>query len=413
MMQLFQMSSHDWSSLRIMLVYALWQGPLVLIVALLCGVLARRRPQAAFATSFGSLLLMPVLGLATYCHTFTALPHGLVELSSRQVPFEASAFPLSHRANVAVVASWAGLAALLIARSLLTEWYLRHRLLSRSRELDGTWRHRFLALSTRARLTQKVRVVVSREEALPLAFGWLRPIVVLPEAILSKASVDHVELLLLHEIIHLRRKDYPMVLIQHLVRCLFFYSPAVWSLTKLINQQRELACDREVLNLGVAPRNYAAALVALEELRQDAPGVSAGGGDLLGRVSAILDERRPAPPLVRSRWAAAVGLAMVGFAAVACAGQDPKATSNYADAFTVDLLENAVARVNGTLVRDDTEITARASHADKSGRAFIRADEKVGLDRVIDVLESLRREGLTRVAFARVARDDRKALTEP
>jgi beta-lactamase regulating signal transducer with metallopeptidase domain len=413
MMQLFQLSSYDWSSLRIMLVYALWQGPLVLIVALFSEALVRRRPQAAFATSFGLLLLMPVLAFATYSGTFTTLPHGLVEFSSGQVPPEASAIPVSHSANVAVVASWAGLAALLIARSLLAEWYLRHRLLSRSIDLDGSWRQRFLALSTRACLKQNVRVVVSREEAVPLTFGWLRPVVVLPDALLSRASVDHVELLLLHELMHLRRKDYPMVLIQHFVRCLFFYSPAVWFLMKLINQRRELACDRDVLNLGVAPRSYAAALVAIEGLRQDAPGVSAAGGDLLGRVSAILNVRRPPSSLVRSRWPTAVGLAMVGFAAVACAGHDPRSTINDADAFRVDLFENAVARVNGVPVRDDTEIAVRASHADKNGRAFIGADDNVAVDRIIDVLESLKREGMTRVAFARVDRDDRKLPTEP
>jgi hypothetical protein len=204
-----------------------------------------------------------------------------------------------------------------------------------------------------------------------------------------------------------------MLLIQHFVRCLFFYSPAVWSLMKLINQHRELACDRDVLNLGVAPRTYAAALVELEGLRQGAPGISAGGGDLLGRVSAILDVRRPPSPLVRSRWAPAVGLAIIGFAAVACAGHESGATSTYSDAFTVDLLENAATRVNGTLVPDDTEIAVQASHADKSGRAFIRADHKVAVDRIIDVLESLKREGLTRVAFARVDQDDRKPLIEP
>jgi bla regulator protein BlaR1 len=404
MMQFFSVSSPVWSALRLMLVHTLWQGPVVLLVASLGDKLTRTRPQAAFTISFRGLLFMPVLAVATYYGAVAYLSNEVVAVTSphtaldREVPI----LPWSHLANVAVVGIWASLAALLIVRCVLTECYLRNRLLRRSRDLDASWRERFVAILTRLGIERNMRIIVTRDEPVPLVFGWLHPIVALPEGLLARAPVDHIDLLLLHEIMHLRRRDYPVMLVQEFVRCLFFYNPAVWCLIKLINQHRELACDREVLNLGVARRRYAAALVGLEGLRHEVMGASAGGGDLLWRVRAILDVPQPAGLKERSRWATALGLATIGFGAVACAGREQGVSNDYSEVLTVELFGDATARVNGT---PDTDIALQASHADENGRALIRAHENVENDRVISVLESLKQEGWTRIAFARVGRD--------
>jgi beta-lactamase regulating signal transducer with metallopeptidase domain len=408
MTQLVSMSSPVWGALRLMLVHTLWQGPVVLLVAFLGDKLTRTRPQAAFAMSFRGLLFMPALALATYYGAVAYLSDKVVAFSSTQTAIdrEVPVLPWSHWANVAVVGSWASLAALLIVRSVLAECYLRSRLLRRSRDLDASWRERVFAMSTSLGLKPNIRIIMTRDEPVPLAFGWLRPIVAFPEGLLVRAPTDHIELLLLHELMHLRRRDYPVMLVQHFVRCLFFYNPAVWCLLKLMNQHRELACDRDVLNWGVERRRYAEALVGLEGLRHEVMGVSAGGGDLLWRVRAILDVPQPAGAKARSRWATALGLATIGFAAVACAGREPGASNDYSEVFTVELFEDATALATGTPILNDTEIPLQASHADQNGRALIRAHDNVEVDRVISVLESLKQEGWTRVAFARVGRDD-------
>lgn len=411
------LNSPGWHALRDMLVHSLWQGPLLLALGLLGEALTRRRPQAAFALSCGLLLLMPVLAFATYRGAFTGLSRRVIDLSPGPIGFadtiEASTLSWSGWTNVAIVTTWAGVASLLMLKRLVAGWCWRKRLLHRSRDLDASWRQRLSALSARLGLKRSVRLVVSRDEDVPLTFGWLRPVVVVPEVMLSRATADQAELLLLHELVHLRRRDYPVMLVQHLVQCSFFYNPAVWGLSKLINQHRELACDRDVLSLGVDPRSYAAALVGLEGLRQQAPAISAAGGDLPWRVRAILDVDTTPSQRAPSRWAAAVGLATIGFAAVACSGGEPADTSDSAGALTVELFEGATTRVNGTPVHEDAEIGAQASQAGEDTRAFIRAHGNVELDRIIDVLGTLKRAGLTRVAFRRIGHDEAETDAVP
>ena len=94
----------------------------------------------------------------------------------------------------------------------------------------------------------------------PLVWGWLRPTILLP---LSAAewSADRKNLAVAHERAHISRYDCWFALLDLLARALYWFHPLVWWLSAKLKEQRELACDEQVLAGGVAAPLYAALLL--------------------------------------------------------------------------------------------------------------------------------------------------------
>ena len=99
--------------------------------------------------------------------------------------------------------------------------------------------------------------------AVPVLMGIVRPLILLPPAALSGWSVEQLEMVLLHELAHLRRWDNLVNLVQRVVESLLFFHPVVWWLSGWVRLERELCCDRLVVERLGQPFAYAEMLVAL------------------------------------------------------------------------------------------------------------------------------------------------------
>lgn len=219
----------------------------------------------------------------------------------------------------AIVAAWAAGALLLSLRQLFAGAWLRRRVLADAQPLPASWQRRAETLATR--LGVRVRFVTLAMARVPFTFGWLRAIVVMPPALFSAMPPAELELLLLHELSHLTRRDYLVHALQSLVESVFFFHPAVWWMGRVARRERELACDEQVVAFGADRQAYARALANLETLRQPEPALAANGGELLHRLRAILDEPRVRRRVPRTLIAAGTAL-IAALAALACSGDD-------------------------------------------------------------------------------------------
>lgn len=139
-----------------------------------------------------------------------------------------------------------------------------------------------------------VKVLESLSVQVPMVIGWLRPVVLLPTSAISGLSVRQLEMILAHELAHIRRHDYLVNLLQTIIETLFFYHPAVWWVSHKIRETREHCCDDLAVALcGGNKFHYAQALASLDSLR---PGsslavsnltVAASGGSLLQRIERL------------------------------------------------------------------------------------------------------------------------------
>jgi len=114
----------------------------------------------------------------------------------------------------------------------------------------------------------------------------------MPLGLLAGLPSQQVELILMHELAHIRRGDYLINILQTFVESVMFYNPAAWWISNLIRIEREHCCDDTVLARTSSARNYAAALIALEEnrSRQAELALAATGGTLMNRIRRILQQ---------------------------------------------------------------------------------------------------------------------------
>jgi len=181
----------------------------------------------------------------------------------------------------------------------------RLRVLVSAAQAVPVWQERLGDLARRFGLRRGVRVLSSPRVATPTLVGWIRPVILLPLAVSSGFPVAQVELILAHELAHLRRLDHLANLFQVVLETLLFYHPVVHWISRDVRNERELCCDALALRVtGGSRREFAAALVELEEFRETHAGLTlaANGGVLLERIGQITRPDRGATIARQPGW---------------------------------------------------------------------------------------------------------------
>jgi beta-lactamase regulating signal transducer with metallopeptidase domain len=83
------------------------------------------------------------------------------------------------------------------------------------------------------------------------------------------------------------------------VEALFWFHPVVWWLGARLMEERERACDEEVLLTGAEPEAYAEGILRVREMRLEAPPPCAAGvtgANLRKRIEEIMGNRIGRPP---------------------------------------------------------------------------------------------------------------------
>jgi hypothetical protein len=113
--------------------------------------------------------------------------------------------------------------------------------------------------------SRAVTLATSDQVTVPTAIGFFRPMIVIPAWALRELPPEELNIILLHEFAHLRRRDDWSNLLQKIVRAIFLFHPAVWWIEKRLSLEREMACDDLVLAETANPRGYAKCLIGLLE----------------------------------------------------------------------------------------------------------------------------------------------------
>jgi bla regulator protein BlaR1 len=128
----------------------------------------------------------------------------------------------------------------------------------------------------------------------PGVFGVLRPVLLLPDGIGERLTPNQLQAILAHELCHVRCHDNLAAAVHMLVEAVFWFHPLVWWIGKRLVDERERACDEEVLRLGSEPRAYAEGILKVCELYLESPlacvaGIT--GSNLRKRIRGIMMHR--------------------------------------------------------------------------------------------------------------------------
>jgi beta-lactamase regulating signal transducer with metallopeptidase domain len=287
----FGTGSPAWSALGWTMIHLSWVGLAIgLALAIARRLLKSATPETRYAVALAGLLALAGSPVAIFARIYgfeRPYAQASVEPSSRSDstartptldrPWPSSAFKLradpqadvlpsrTWLARAVPVLPWAWLVGstasiITLATGLVGVEGLRRS----SRPLgEGAIALKCQGLADSLGIKGRVAVATCERLAGPVLLGIVRPMVLLPTSALDLWTFEQIEMALLHELAHLKRWDNQVNLLQRLVESLLFFHPAAWWVSAWVRLERELCCDRVVVERTGNPASYARLLASL------------------------------------------------------------------------------------------------------------------------------------------------------
>jgi len=178
-------------------------------------------------------------------------------------------------------------------------WYVQWRKMSVATRdaaalLEGREVESLRRMERIAGIRKQIEIRLSRASVEPGIFGIVRPVLMFPEGISKRLEDAQLDAILAHEVRHVRRHDNLAAAVHMVVEAIFWFHPFVWWLGARMVEERERACDEDVLESGSERQVYAEGILKVCEFCLMSPlacmsGVA--GGDLKKRIVNIMTER--------------------------------------------------------------------------------------------------------------------------
>jgi bla regulator protein blaR1 len=228
------------------LLNSLWQGAFV--VAIAAGVIALV-PQRNAATRYGvwfvalaAMALLPLSGMVSFGDS-SAIPSAVIRTTS----------VVSHVASAAANATGFWLAALWLAGIGVCAMRFALSFVRIAAIMRGSVPAPHLGEG----------VFTSASIAVPVAAGFIHPMVIVPDEIAAALDRADLEGIVAHERAHIRRRDILGNLVARIVESLLFFNPWVYVIGRQLVREREAACDDWAVLSAIDPDRYASCLANL------------------------------------------------------------------------------------------------------------------------------------------------------
>ncbi len=141
------------------------------------------------------------------------------------------------------------------------------------------WRSRLV-------IRRSIRIVTSDTFLSPFTIGIFQPVIYIPAHLLRDIPRNHLESIIAHEMVHIKRFDELWMSVQNLLQILYFFHPAAWIANSRISFYRECICDHMVLNKHkISAETYGNSLLAILK-------TNLFGSDCLKTVSGLGNQRK-------------------------------------------------------------------------------------------------------------------------
>lgn len=289
----------------LVLVHFLWQGALIGLLfglgkalarsgsattrynwAVLCLILLALAPLLTFAWLSNSPEAIGQSGLAAMPERMQA---GAIAAVQEPAGLTLALAPLLPW----VVGLWLAGVMLMSARLGAGWWYVSQLRQRADVRVPASVQKSLNELAARLRMSGTVGLALSNQIAGPMLVGLVKPLILLPTGLINGLSARQVEMVLAHELAHLKRADHLVNLFQNVLETLLFYHPVVRWVSSEIRAERELASDELAASLTGDRVGYAETLLELEKVRADRLPLTIGMADhqLLHRVRYLLAMR--------------------------------------------------------------------------------------------------------------------------
>jgi len=186
-----------------------------------------------------------------------------------------------------VAAVWFAVMCMKLIKLSFDLYTLQRLKVVRVRPLEVDLLKRVNGLAAGLGIRKVIGVLESGIVKAPLVIGYIRPVVLVPAGMIARVAPEDLEVILLHELAHIRRMDYLVNIFLRIISILLFFNPAVLWVSSLIRAERENCCDDMVIRHTGDKIGYIRALVRFEEQRAPSYAMAFGGGGMLPRVERL------------------------------------------------------------------------------------------------------------------------------
>lgn len=359
---------------------SLWQGALVLIASFVVLLFMKKAsPAKRYAVVLAAILILPTLSVTTFLghldnsaitSTFNS-PLDFENTSVFSLEFNEASTPIeqvatsltimekwkawtSQNANLALVVWLMG--AFLFTVRMLGGFYFLNRLKSGANLItDSVWLEKMNELCNSLKIKGKVLLKQSERVSSPLVMGVIKPVIIFPMGLIQALPTDEIEAILVHELAHIKRKDFLINIVINLLQVIYFFHPAFWWLKIQLDAEREFHCDDIALNQLGKKLTLIKALTNASEFQghkfQPALAFAGKKNQLLSRVKRIVDHKP------QMNWLS--GLMSLGILVLSFALMSQNATQADKPSMA-DLEENNIENLMQTPAPQDTTKVKKA-----------------------------------------------------
>lgn len=258
-------------SLSITLLHSLWQALLLLIIYKLFTITFRHSyPRSRKSLLYILILTQGLISSTVFC-LLQFFPDSVNELPYSINGFlPAKIYAESYLVTVCMFVYTCGVLAKAIQLGIQWKNFKKSLLGTLVKAPVDT---RLFVESTAARfgICRKIKIWYSSTVHSPITYGFLKPVILLPLAMMSNLSIAETEAVIIHELSHIQQKDYLYNWLVLAMETILFFNPFIFLLSRELKLEREKQCDQQVLNFSYPAWEYAQTLVNIASSKKIQP----------------------------------------------------------------------------------------------------------------------------------------------
>ncbi len=171
-------------------------------------------------------------------------------------------------------------------------------------------------LKQRVKVRRPVALKVTSKIYTPMSLGIFSPTIILPDG--GFGGISDLEMILTHELAHIRRCDYLVNILQNILKAIFFFHPLYHLMNRNLAKEREHICDDWVIHVTEQRSGYAECIIGLLEKALHKPinvpvtlAMAERKRDIPGRIDMIVDRKRKTATKISRK--ALIAVSLIGF----------------------------------------------------------------------------------------------------
>lgn len=314
------------------LIHSLWQG---IVFAFFTAIILMSTKKSATALRYkllSSVLILFIITTAiTFCYEVSTIVNYNVQSHQPVIAVPMAAVAMNHSANIIekiisvlqpyeslIVLTWFAIIIIKsigLMKGLRDVYVLKHRQIFDAGEY---WNTRLKILAKNSGIKKQIQLLKSAIAKVPMVVGYFKPVILFPAAALTALAPEEIEAILLHELAHIRRKDYLINIFQRIAEIIFFFNPAVLWMSSLIKEERENCCDDIAVHQTKNKKQFIHALISFQECNASGYAASFSGRKnfLLNRIKRIITNNNKTLSNMEKTFLIA-GIVVTAFAAFA------------------------------------------------------------------------------------------------